>query len=476
MAAGDSPEDKRRMEAPALDRAPEPRAQQPARPANPPGAAQAAAQTRPDPAAAQRAAPAAAAKPAAKPGQRNLSLVTFPERRVKPKAPPERGLKQWIAPQGVRLRHVVIRLSFLIGVVLPVALVSGYLFFIAQDQYHSRVSFAVRSIEGSSAADLMGFFTSTSTGDPVSDSYILTDYIRSREMYEAVSEDVDLQQVFARRGADWYFSMDQDLPIEERVDYWNSMVHVDFDSSSGIMTVEAKAFEPDDAQRVAQSILTHSTALVNDLSAAAREEIVASAENDLAAAEDRLREARSAMRAYRDRTQEIDPVENARMAAELIGSLEQELARLNSELNTALAQMGPESPRVRVMEQQISSLELQIAMERMRLGSGGEEGEAAAGEASSATPDVADRIQDYEALQTEAEFAQQAYLSSMASLEKARSDADRKQRYLATFLYPDQAQQSEYPRRLLLIVLSMLGFGFVWGVGVMLYYNLKDRA
>jgi capsular polysaccharide transport system permease protein len=290
-------------------------------------------------------------------------------------------------------------------------------------------------------------------------------------MYEAVAEDVDLQQVFARRGADWYFSMDQGLPIEERVDYWNSMVHVDFDSSSGIITVEAKAFEPDDAQRIAQSVLDHSAELVNELSATARREIVASAEDEVAAAEDRLRDARAAMRAYRDRTQEIDPVENARMAAELIGSLEQELARLQSELNTALAQMGPESPRVRVMEQQISSLELQIAMERMRLGSGGEEATEA-----SETPDVADRIQDYEALQTEAEFAQQAYLSAMASLESARQDADRKQRYLATFLYPDQAQQSEYPRRLLLIVLATLGFGFVWGVGVMLYYNLKDRA
>ena len=38
------------------------------------------------------------------------------------------------------------------------------------------------------------------------------------------------------------------------------------------------------------------------------------------------------------------------------------------------------------------------------------------------------------------------------------------------------AQQSEYPRRLLLILLVALGFGFFWSMGVMLYYNLKDRA
>lgn len=480
MAAPDdlSDENKRTQQGPAANAAPAVRSPAPGDgPAQRPAGQQAqGTQPQKKPAARKPEQPAdEAAKAQAK---RNLSLVPFPERRERPNQTQPKRRSIWKAlPRAKQLRHTIIAWTFALMVVLPVSVVSGYLVFIAQDQYHSDVSFAVRSIEGGSAAELMGFFTQTATGDPISDSYILVDYIRSREMYEKVAEDIDLQKVFARRGADWYFSMAPDLSIESQVDYWNRMVNVEFDSSSGIVSAHVRAFNPEDAQRIAESILRHSSALVNDLSYAARQEIVEAAREEVEMAEDELRSARAAIAAYRDRTQEIDPTENAKLAAQLIGGLEQELARLNTDLSTALSQMGPDTPRVRVLRQRIASIEQQIAAERERLGSGtdaqAEPQQSAQGEFSG---DVADRLQDYARLKTEEEFAQQAYLSALASLRSAIADAQRNHRYLATFLPPNVAQESEYPRRLLLILLTALGFGFFWSMGVMLYYNMKDRA
>jgi capsular polysaccharide transport system permease protein len=103
---------------------------------------------------------------------------------------------------------------------------------------------------------------------------------------------MDLDQVFARRGGDWFFSMSSGLPIEDQVDYWNGMVNVEYDHSSGIIAVTVKAFTPQDAKAIADEVVRNSEQLINELSAAARAEVVQAASNEVMAAELRLRETR----------------------------------------------------------------------------------------------------------------------------------------------------------------------------------------
>ncbi len=423
--------------------------------------------------------PVAAQAPAKSPAKSNVALLNFPATKPqdKPghatpaKKPAASGIKGILGK--LKIRHAVIAGSFMALVALPVAAASLYMVFIAADQYHSTASFSVRSIESGGGADILGMFTQASTGDTTSDSYILSDFIRSRTMVEAIDRDMDLDQVFARRGGDWFFSMSSGLPIEDQVDYWNSMVNVEYDHSSGIIAVTVKAFTPQDAKTIADEVVRNSEQLINELSAAARAEVVQAASNEVMAAELRLRETRRALRAYRDETQEVDPVEAARMAAELIGTLEQQKSQYQAELTTALSQMGSDSPRVRVLQSTLASIEAQIASERRRLGSGLPATEESAANGGG---DVASRIQRYEELETEREFAERTYTSALGSLESARQDAARKQRYLAVFGYPTLSQAAQYPQRGLAILLVLLGSLFVWAIGVMGYYNIKDRA
>ncbi|ARS69238.1 RkpR, polysaccharide export protein (plasmid) [Sinorhizobium meliloti RU11/001] len=315
-------------------------------------------------------------------------------------------------------------------------------------------------------------FTQASGGSTVSDSYILMDYILSERMAADADRRFKLEEVYATRGLDYFYGIGSDLPIEDKLDYWRDMVKVNFDHASGIMQVTVKAFEPKQAQEITEFIVNQSDSLVNSLSLSARNDVLRAAQDEVLAGEARLSKARAGLRDYRDKSQEISPEEGAKLAVQLIGSLEQQLTQLNADLATAKSQMSEDTPRIRVLKTRIESLEQQVAVERQRLGTG--EGTSISEDPNA--PDVAGRIAEFEQLETEREFAERAYTAALGSLEKARVDANNRQRYLALFIEPTLSQMAQYPTRLLNAFIVTLGLLFAWGIGVMGYYNIRDRA
>ncbi|MDE3814301.1 RkpR, polysaccharide export protein [Sinorhizobium meliloti] len=402
-------------------------------------------------------------------GKETAPVIPLPGRRVEP---PKKAAWQpkWL--KKLQWRHAIIGASFLGLVAVPATLASLYMAFVASDQYHSTASFAVRSIEGGVSSDILGMFTQASGGSTVSDSYILMDYILSDRMAADADSRFKLEEVYATRGVDYFYGIGTDLPIEDKLAYWRDMVKVNFDHASGIMQVTVKAFEPAQAQEIAQFIVDQSDSLVNSLSLSARNDVLRAAQDEVLAGEARLSKARAALRDYRDKSQEISPEEGAKLAVQLIGGLEKELTKLNADLSAAKTQMGEDTPRIRVLKTRIGSLEQQISIERQRLGTG--ERNAVSGTSNS--PDVAGRIAQFEELETEREFAERAYTAALGSLEKARIDANNRQRYLALFIEPTLSQMAQYPARLLNSFLVTLGLLFAWGIGVMSYYNIRDRA
>ncbi|MBW8447251.1 MAG: hypothetical protein K0M49_16645 [Arenimonas sp.] len=377
----------------------------------------------------------------------------------------------------LKIRHLVIIAGFTALVAIPSTLASLYLAFVAQDQYHSSSSFAVRSISSSvGASDIMGMFTQTTAISTVADSYILIDYLLSERMLEDVDSRFDLDTVYAPRGADYFFGLAAGLPIEDKLKYWRKMVTINFDHSSGILQLQVKAFTPQQAQEIAGYILAKSEQLINELSDKAHEESLKLARQEISIAEQRLTDARMALREFRDVSQDVDPVEGAKLAVKLVAGMEQELAKLNADLEVARSQMAEDTPRIRVIKSQISALTSRIETEKQRLGSGTTDAKTARTTQNLIGSDVSGRLQLYEKLELEREFGERTYAAALASLEKARMDATGKQRYLAVFIQPTLSQLAQYPQRLLYAFMVFLAGMFGWGMATLIYYNIRDRA
>ena len=328
-------------------------------------------------------------------------------------------------------------LSFIIFVVLPVAIASGYYFFVAADQYVAEFRFALRSAEPERHDPATLFQESAAPSLIGLDSYVVVQYLASRAVIDDLSKTLDLRGMFSRSEADWLARLDLPVSIEELVRYWRGQVDAFFDPTNGTIVVKARAFTRQDALQLAEGILTSSERLVNDMSARARSDALRNAKREVGRAERRMKSALARLREFRDTAGTIDPRKTADATAALAGRVRDELIRADTELSTLKHYMRDDAPSVRMLEARIQSLEAQ----RRAV-----EGEVTDTEKSRS--ETLSRVMgSYEQLESERTFAENAYQHALQALDRSRMDADRQQVYLASFVQPTLPEEALYPRR-----------------------------
>ncbi|MGJ8598296.1 hypothetical protein [Sulfitobacter sp.] len=129
---------------------------------------------------------AASAKPAPKPGSGPNGG---------PKGPAVVKVLPIAQPAGLQLRHRRLMLSFVLLVVLPLALAMFYLWAIAEDQYGSTTGFTVRKEEGGGATDFLGNLGQFTGSGGASDTDILYEFIQSQGLVEAIDARRNLHDI-----------------------------------------------------------------------------------------------------------------------------------------------------------------------------------------------------------------------------------------------------------------------------------------
>lgn len=370
-------------------------------------------------------------------------------------------------------------LSFLVMVAAPTGVATWYLNFAAADQYASETSFAVRSLHGSLPAPITEFLGGGGGDSTIGDSEMLYEYLQSQPMVEKVQADVDLVAVYNRPEGDWLFSLGLGRTIEEMVDYWNRAVTVSYDTGSGIIYVETRAFRAEDAQAVAEAVLEESERLINSLSTGARADAVRFAEVDLVEAEGRVREARVALQTFRAEQGTADVSSDISQQMSLIGQLRSQRSEAQADYDSRKGLLGANSPVLSALKRRITSLDSQIAAEEARIAAApaaaAGAGQAATSVADPARPTLAEAAGEQERLQVDLELATRMYTAAQASLETARAEARRAQRYLATHIRPTLSEEAEYPRR---IIWSLAAFGsllLTWAIMLLIVSSIRDR-
>jgi capsular polysaccharide transport system permease protein len=378
--------------------------------------------------------------------------------------PKPRRIRSAARPAFMRGRHWIVAASLVIMVLAPTAVAAIYLYTTAADQYASKVGFAVRSEENSSAMDLLGSMTSLS-GSSSSDTDILYQFIQSQELIEAVDEELGLRKIFSKPKRDWVFRLPEDASIEDIVDYWSSMIRIDYDPGTGLIEIQSRAFDPVDARDLSRSIFAHSSTMINQLSAVARGDVTRYARDELDQAVERLKQARQAVTRFRNINQIVDPSADIQGQMGLLNSLQEQLANTIIELDLLTETTRENDPRVDSARRKVDVIRKRIASERRNLGVG----EGADREV------FADLVGQFESLQVDRKFAEEAYVASLSAYDSSLAEARRQNRYLAAYLSPTLAQTPQYPQRgLILGLLSMLLFG-TWAISVLIYYSLRDR-
>lgn len=369
-----------------------------------------------------------------------------------------------VSPARFRRRHKGLIFSFFLLVALPTITAIYYLYDVAADQYSSRVSFSIRSEEITNPLDALGSLSQLSTGTS-SDASILNEYLRSQNLVEDISKNIDLAAIYSKPENDPFFAYDTGQPIEDLVKYFKRMNYVSFDSNNGLLDIESFAFTAEDAQVVATEIMQASSALVERLSRIAQEDTTRLAKFELERAQERLTQTRIALGELRGREQTVDPRTDLESQMGVLTALQNKLAEALIEYDLLIATTQTSDTRVEAVQRTISAIEKRIVEERNKVGRTTLDGERS----------LAGVVGEFETLMSERQFAEQAYLSASVSYEVALAEARGKSKYLAAHIPPTKAQSSQYPDRILWSV-SIFGICFIfWSVAVFATYAMFDR-
>ncbi len=335
---------------------------------------------------------------------------------------------------------------------LPTLIGGTYYGFIASDQYASEASYYVRSSTSSDSGGPIAILSpSGSFTRSQEDTHALNEYLRSRDMVEILIKEDGLRDILSRPGADFFarfpnmYSKDNKEAI---FNHFKRFVSVSVDGSSGISTLEVRAFNAQDSQRLAIALLKHGETLVNNLNMRAQTDAVRIAEAEVKQAEKRLEGFQEQMSEFRNRAMVLDPIKQSTAMLAGVTKLATEVSSLQAQLAQMLA-TAPNSPQIMPMRERIKAMQGQVEAQRAQI-VGGDQSMSA-------------KIVEFDRLTLQRELAVKALASAFISLESARHDAQKQQLYLETITKPHLSDQATYPKRLMMIlIITLLSFTMYW--------------
>ena len=355
---------------------------------------------------------------------------------------------------------------FLIIVVIPTIISVFYYIFIASDIYISEAKYALRVSADSPSVGLVESFMSGTSGIEFSseDANIVMDFIHSRDMIHELDEVFAIRSHFESKDIDFISRFNSDDTLEDFLEYYRDKVEINTDSATHISTLRVKAFEPNTAYSIAKKIIELSETLVNNLSNRVVEDSLQFARSEVKIAEKRVRDSSKALTQFRNENQSINPGEETSAVLNIITGLESQLAESRTNLLEALSFMQEGSTQVQVLKVRVNALEKQVAEERKRLTNNDAYGR-----------DYTRLIDHYEPIILEHELARQQYASTLASLELARIDAQRQQRYLLPFIPPQIPDKAVEPNRTKSIITIFIGLCLLYALGYLIWATIKDH-
>jgi capsular polysaccharide transport system permease protein len=356
-------------------------------------------------------------------------------------------------------------LLFTFAVLIPTVCSIFYFSLIASDVYVSESHFIVSSSENAMpSGGIAEMLTGGGLSHGQSDSSQVHDYILSRDALKELTERLKIEQIFARREANFFDrfpGLTGDRSFEELFLYYTKHVSVEPDPMSSISVLSVRAFTPEDARRINAELLDMSERLVNTLNERSRHDLIQFADNEVKIASDKAKDAAVALLTYRSNQTIYEPNKEAAIQLEGVAKLHQQLITTEAEI-AEIRKLSPDNP-------QIAGLEASADLLRKTIN-------AETGKVTSSSGSFSARAPAFERLQLDVEFADKQLGMALAELESARAEAQKKQIYLERLTQPSVQDKAMEPRRIRSIITAFIVSLLFWGIATILVATVREHG
>jgi capsular polysaccharide transport system permease protein len=394
---------------------------------------------------------------------------------VPPSAVPREITTDVVRTVGTARRRHRRLISFLLAIILPTALMAVYLYGFAADQYVTEFRFSVRH-QAPLSLDVTagGLMAEAPTGTAaamamINESQMVVQYLKSTQIIDdIIAAGIDLDAIYAGSDRDFWAHLRPAASVEERKRYWRRMVDPFFDLTTGIISVEVRAFRSLDAQRVATAALQLSEKLMNDISRRARADSLAYAAAQVDESEVKLKAAQAATAAFRNRHAVLFPELQATANTSTAGTVHQGLIEARTAYSTQMAQgMSKDTVQMATLRSRITAMETELQTLHGRL--------AKPEHGSTLDASLASILSEYNVLQVAEQIATKVYERSLMLLLDAKNVASQQSVYLATFVHPGLPEDTLYPLRWRVTLETALISFVAWCLLQLIYHGVRDH-
>ena len=349
-------------------------------------------------------------------------------------------------------------------VIVPTILACIYYGVIASDVYISESRFVVRSPQRQTQTGLGALLQSTGFSRSQDDTYSVHDFVMSRDALKELDEQLGVRRAYSSKDADFinrFPGLDWDDSFESFYKYYQKRVGVDYDTASSISILTVRAFTAEDAKRINDLLLKMGERLVNNLNDRSRQDLIKFATQEVNSAKTNATAAALALSSFRTAQTIFDPDRQSAIQLQGVAKLQEELFATEAQLNQ-IRQVSPKNPQVASLANRVSSLRNTIANETSKVAGGG--------------TSLTSKSANFERLVLEKSFADKQFASTLASLESARSEAERKQLYLERLVQPNLPDKALEPRRIRSIFMVFAVGLIAWGVVSLLVASVREHT
>lgn len=306
-----------------------------------------------------------------------------------------------------------------------------YFVFLASPRYESTAVLGVKSTSTSTdTSSLIPIIGLTSSSKE--DLMYLKEYINSYDMLTILQKDIDIKSMY--KGKIDYELLFKDLDIKEDfLKYYQSRIKIVYDDLTGLLSVSVSAFNPEDAKKIADTILKESENFINEISHKIAREQMNFAKEELEKASLELSNIQKEINEFQNSNSMLDPITQAKTQSAIKTQIEEKIIAKEVELATLNSYLNANTPQVKALKSEINALKSQLKKESDKLTS----------------KDKNDKLNylaiDFSNLSFKLKFAEDAYKLALASYEKSRLEANKKLKQVIIISSPILSEIAVYP-------------------------------
>lgn len=360
--------------------------------------------------------------------------------------------------------RVIWRMKALAVALCASLLAAFYWGIIASDRYVSEAHVLIQRTD-MAASQALDFGSLLAGGDGISraDQMLLRDRLLSVDMLLQLDKDLNLREHYSSHDHDILSRMFfHDASLEFFHKHFLSRISVEYDEYAGVLVIQAQAYDAEMARKITSALVHEGERYMNTLGHQLAQEQVNFLEKQVKERGEHALNARQRVLSFQNAKGLISPQSAAENLAGVVNKLEEQLTELSARKTALLGYLAPTAPAVVEVDLQIQAVEKQIKTEKARLTS-------AKGQSLNKT------VEEYQRLELEAQFQQDAYKSALVALEKGRVEATRTLKKVLVLQSPSMPEYPMRPRRLYNIATFILGALLLAGLVQLLASIVRDH-